>query len=99
VKQAQNDLSYTRRELLASLNAFYREADTASLQIASLRDSVKLAEESLRLTILRYQAGEANALEVVDAQSTVAEARNAFDDGLARYRIALGQLQTLTGAL
>jgi outer membrane protein TolC len=99
VKQAETDLSYTRRGLLASLNAFYREADTASLQIASLRQSVSLAAESLRLTLLRYQAGEATALEVVDAQSTAAEARDGLDEGLARYRIALGQLQTLTGAL
>ena len=44
-----------------------------------------LAAESLRLTLLRYQAGEATALEVVDAQNTVNAARNAYDDGLARY--------------
>ena len=45
------------------------------------------------------QAGEANALEVVDAQTTVTQARNAYDDGLARYRVALATLQTLTGTL
>jgi outer membrane protein TolC len=99
VQQAKIDLSFTQRELLANLNAFYREADTASFQIASLRHSMELATESLRLTLLQYQAGEATALEVVDAQSTLVDARNAFDDGLARYKVALGQLQTLTGAL
>ena len=57
-----------------------------------------LSAESLRLTMLRYQAGEAIALEVVDAQNTLAEARNAYDDGLVRYRVALANLQTLTGA-
>ena len=56
-----------------------------------------LSTESLRLTLLRYQAGEANALEVVDAQSTLAQARNAYDDGLARFAVALANLQTLTG--
>jgi hypothetical protein len=35
---------------------------------------------------------------VVDAQSTVLGARNAYDDGLVRYRMALASLQTLTGA-
>ncbi|MGD0497596.1 MAG: TolC family protein [Bryobacteraceae bacterium] len=98
LQQAKNDLSFTQRQLLANLNAFYREADTAGFQIASLRRSAELADQSLKLTLLRYQAGEAAALEVVDAQSTLADARNAYDDGLARYRLALANLQTLTGA-
>ena len=74
------------------------KAQTAQAQIDSLRGSVDLATESLRLTLLRYQAGEATALEVVDAQNTLVAARNAYDDGEARYRIAIANLQTLTGA-
>ena len=58
---------------------------------------VDLSAESLRLTRLRYQAGEATALEVVDAQTTLVQARNAYDDGLVRYRLAMANLQTLTG--
>jgi len=34
----------------------------------------------------------------VDAQSTLAQARNSYDDGLVRYRVGLAELQTLTGA-
>ena len=49
------------------------------------------------LTVLRYEAGEVSVLEVVDAQTTALAARNAYADGLARYRVALGALQTLTG--
>ncbi len=48
--------------------------------------------------MLRYQAGESTAQEVVDAQPGLAQARNAYDDGLVRYRLALANLQTLTGA-
>ena len=55
------------------------------------------SEKNLSLTLLRYQAGEASALEVVDAQSIVADARNAYDDGLTRYRLALANIETLTG--
>jgi outer membrane protein TolC len=36
-------------------------------------------------------------LEVVDAQNTATLARNAFSDGESRYRVALANLQTLTG--
>ena len=52
------DLSFTQRQLLSNLNSFYLEASVASSQMASLKHSLDLAEESLRLTLLRYQAGE-----------------------------------------
>ena len=96
-QQANLELSLAQRQLLANLNSFYREAQLAQSQLDSLRSSLALAVESLRLTNLRYQSGEATALEVVDAQSTLAAARNAVDDGLVRYRVAIASLQTLTG--
>lgn len=97
VQQAKVDLSFTQRQLLANLNAFYQEAQAASSQLESLRRSLDLSVESLRLTLLRYQAGEVTVLEVADAQTTLVLARNAYDDGLVRYRVALAGLQTLTG--
>ena len=97
LQQARLDLSLAQRQLLANLDAFYLEAQAAHAQVASLRRSVDLATESLRLTMLRYEAGEVTVLEVVDAQATLAQARNAYDDGLVRYRVGLAQLQTLTG--
>ena len=62
-----------------------------------LRRTADLAAESLRLTNLRYQAGEASALEVVDAQNTLTQARNGDRDGEVRYHVAIANLQTLTG--
>jgi outer membrane protein TolC len=97
--QAQLDLSVAQRALQANLAAAYAEAQGAQGQIESLRSSADLSRESLRLTLLRYQAGEATALEVVDAQNTVTQSRNAYDDGLARYRVALANLRMLTGTL
>jgi outer membrane protein TolC len=99
VQQAKAELTLTQRELLASIDTFYREAQVARDQADSLRSSLDLASESLRLTTLRYQAGEVTVLEVVDAQTTLRDARNAYDDGLVRYRVALAALQTLTGTL
>ncbi len=98
-RQAELDLTLTQRQLQGNVATAYREAQTAQSQVQSLRSSENLAAESLRLTLLRYQAGEATALEVADAQSTAVQARNAFDDGVVRYRIALATLQTLTGTL
>lgn len=97
LQQAKAELSLAQRQLLANLNSFYLEADTASAQLASLKNSLDLSTESLRLTVLRYQAGEVTVLEVADAQTTLVQARNAYDDGVVRYRLALANLQTLTG--
>jgi outer membrane protein len=96
--QAQVELSAAQRQALADLQSFYAEAQTAREQLDILRNSAELATESLRLTNLRYQAGEASALEVVDAQNTLTAARNAYHDGEARYHLAIANLQTLTGA-
>jgi outer membrane protein TolC len=95
--QARVELSATQRELLAKLHNFYEEAQTSRQELESLNQSAELAADSLRLTTLRYQGGEATVLEVVDAQNTLTQARNAFNDGQARFRVAIATLQTLTG--
>jgi outer membrane protein TolC len=99
VNAAKAELTLAQRQLQSNISTFHREAEIARDQVASLRESLDLATESLRLTLLRYQAGEVGILEVVDAQSTLIQARNAYDDGLVRYRVALAALQTLTGTL
>jgi outer membrane protein TolC len=95
--QARVELTATQRELVRNLTGFYGEAQTARDQLDLLRQAADLATENLRLNTLRYQAGEATILELVDAQNTLNQARNGYDDGLARYRVALANLQTLTG--
>ena len=97
--QARLDLSLTQRTLQGALASAHAEAEAALGQVSFLREGESLAAQSLKLTLLRYQAGEATAFEVTDAQSTVKLARDAHDDGLARYRIALANLRTLMGTL
>jgi outer membrane protein TolC len=96
-QQANVELSAAQRLLLRNLSGYYEEAQTARGELELLRQSADLATENLRLNSLRYQAGEATILELVDAQNTLNQARNAYDDGLVRYRLALSNLQTLTG--
>jgi outer membrane protein TolC len=95
---ARVELSAAQRTAIADLQQFYAEATTAREHLDLLKKTAALAADSLRLTTLRYQAGEATALEVVDAQNTLAAARNNLDDGETRYRVALANLQTLTGS-
>ncbi|HXZ40312.1 MAG TPA: TolC family protein [Terriglobales bacterium] len=98
-QQARVELSFTQRRLLAKVRTLYDEAQTSRSQLDLLERSAELAAESLRLTTLRYQAGESTVLEVVDAQNTLTQTRNALNDGQSRYRVALANLQTLTGTL
>jgi outer membrane protein TolC len=97
--QAQRELSLAQRKLLAEIKSLYAEAETSFNELGGLQRSAELAAESLRLTTLRYKGGEATVLEVVDAQTTNAQASAAYQDGAVRYRVALANLQTLTGVL
>jgi outer membrane protein TolC len=92
-------LTAAQRHLIADLTESYNEADVAHRQLTSLDQSVVDARESLRLTNLRYVNGEGTVLEVVDAQTTLVSAEDARADGMVRYRLALAQLETLTGRL
>ncbi len=96
-RQAQVQLSYTQRQLLAALQSDYAAAQAAHDELALLARSRALAAESLRLVGLRYRDGEATILELVSAQLANTAARNAYNDGEVRYRVALATLQTLTG--
>jgi outer membrane protein TolC len=98
-KQAQRELSLAQRKLQADMRELYADAQASRSELDLLKNSAELAAESLRLTNLRYQGGEATVLEVVDAQNTLTQARDAYNDGVVRYRAALANLQTLTGTM
>ncbi len=98
-KQAKLELSYSQRKLIAEIQSLHAEAETALNELTGLARSAELAAESQRLTSLRYKDGEATVLEVVDSQTAYAQASNNYHDGAVRYRVALANLQTLTGVL
>lgn len=96
---ARVNLSATQRRLIAQLDEYYAEAAASRDQLQSLDLSVQTAQESLHLTRLRYTAGEATVLEVVDAQNSLTLAEIAREDGAIRYQTALANLQILTGTI
>ena len=97
--QAKLELSYSQRKLIAEIRSLYAEAETSLNELTGLARSAELAAESQRLTTLRYKAGESTVLEVVDSQTAFVQASNNYHDGAVRYRVALANLQTLTGVL
>jgi outer membrane protein len=97
-EQAQVNLSFAQRQVLKNLYSYYNEARTAREELASLESSASLAADGLRLNLLRYKSGDATVLDVLNAQNTLTQARDSYAAGLARYRVALASLQTLTGS-
>ncbi len=96
---AKATLNSTQRQLIADLDQSYGELQTASAALTSLQASVGQSQESLHLTALRYQSGEATVLEVVDAQNTFLATELAAADGAVRYHLARANLERLTGTL
>ncbi|HKT25966.1 MAG TPA: TolC family protein [Terriglobales bacterium] len=96
-EQARMQLSETQRQNLAHLYAYYNDSSVSRGAMDTARRAANDAAESLRLTVLRYQAGESTALEVVAAESTLMQARTNYANTELHYRVALATLQTLTG--
>lgn len=96
---ARAGLTLAQRSLIANLHSASNELKTAAAAFVSLQKSVDQAKESLHLSTLRYQAGEATILEVVDAQNTYLSTETMAADGAVRYHVALANLERLTGKL
>jgi len=88
----------TQRTAVSELYATYDEALVARAALEDARTTAELATEGLRLTNLRYQGGASPATEVVDAETSLVTARNAYADAQIRYRTLLATLQTFTGS-
>jgi outer membrane protein TolC len=97
-QSAKTSLSQAQRMDISELYATYDEAMIARGALEEARRTAELATEGLRLTNLRYEGGASPATEVVDAETSLVTARNAYADAQVRYRTLLATLQTFTGS-
>ncbi len=98
-QQAKTALAYARRLHTGDLELYYQQAKVAGQQMQIRTQSTADAIESRKLTLMRYKAGLATALEVVNAESTVQLERDALYTAQVQYATALANLATLTGNL
>ena len=96
-EQVDNTRSLTER-------AFSREYENARARAVSLFEQSKLAatqiklnEDNLRLSQIRYQGGEGPALEVVVAQTQLQQARANYYTTLFQYANARAALEVARG--
>jgi outer membrane protein len=97
-QSAKAALSQAQRLNISELYATYDEAMVARAALEEARRTAELAAEGMRLTNLRYEGGASPASEVVDAETSLVTARNAYADAQVRYRTLLATLQTFTGS-
>jgi len=103
-RQAQyrlQSLDSTRQLVQRSFNQQYT---TARLQAFSAAGRIRLAraglndaERNLEISIARYRAGEAQIIEVTDAQNTLTAQRAALYQAVFDYQVALARLKQATG--
>ncbi|MDB9313472.1 TolC family protein, partial [Spirulina sp. CS-785/01] len=85
-EQRRNEIRLEVEEAYANLRARDENIQTATV-------AVQLAEESLRLARLRFQAGVGTQTDVIDAQTEVTRAQNNLLTAIIGYNRALASLQ------
>lgn len=103
-EQASLRLAQVETNRTISERTFSREYQNARArvqqlfaQIALTREQIRLAEEDLKLTRLRYEGGEGLASDVVTAQNQLAQAGSNYYTAIANYLNARADLEAAAG--
>ncbi|MDX6499727.1 MAG: hypothetical protein QOG23_2987 [Blastocatellia bacterium] len=97
VQIAENERTQAVRGFTQQFYAAQAQAATAAARISLARDGVIKAQDNLAASIARFRAGEAQIIEVTDAQATLVAQRTALYQAIFDYQIALGRLRQATG--
>ena len=97
VEVAENERTLALRGFTQQFFAAQAQAISATARIGVAREGVTKAESNVAASIARYRAGEAQIVEVTDAQTTLVEQRSALYQAIFDYQVALGRLRQATG--
>ncbi len=99
VKQADVELQKAKEDLKNTSQALNLAYDNAQLQIRnsintinSQKENVRLAEEVYSSTQNNYKNGLASLTDLLDAENSLTEAKNSYNQALLNYRVAEIQL-------
>lgn len=96
---AENERALALRGFTQQFYAARSQATSAAARINVAREAMRKAEENVAASIARYRAGEAQIVEVTDAQTTLVEQRTALYQAIFDYQTALARLRQATGQL
>ena len=94
---AENERTLALRGFTQQFYAARAQVESAVARIALAREGVTKAESNVAGSIARYRAGEAQIVEVTDAQSTLVEQRNALYQAIFDYQTSFARLKQATG--
>ena len=97
VQIAENERTVAVRGFTQQFYAAQAQASTAAARVRLAGEAVRLAQINLETSIARYRAGEAQVIEVTDAQTTLVTQRLALYQAIFDYQTALGRLRQATG--
>jgi outer membrane protein TolC len=97
VQVAENERALAVRGLTQQYYAALAQANTAAARVRLAGTAIALAQTNLDASIARYRAGEAQIIEVTDAQTTLVAQRLALYQAIFDYQTALGRLRQATG--
>lgn len=97
VELAQNERAQAMLGFNQQFNAARTLALSAATRIRLAATGIAQAQSNLDASIARYRAGEAQIIEVTDAQTTLAAQRLALYQAIFDYRIALARLRQAAG--
>ena len=97
VQLAENERTIAVKGFTQQFYAARAQAASAAARVALAREGVTKAQDNLTASIARYRAGEAQIVEVTDAQTTLVTQRSALYQAIFDYRIALSRLRQATG--
>ena len=97
VQVAENERTVALRGFTQQFYAAQIQAATAATRLRLAGDAVTKAQSNLDASIARYRAGEAQIIEVTDAQTTLVTQRNALYQAIFDYQTALARLKQATG--
>ena len=97
VQVAENERTIAVKGFTQQFYAARAQAANAAARIALAREGVTKAQDNLSASIARYRAGEAQIVEVTDAQTTLVAQRSALYQAIFDYQIALARLKQATG--
>lgn len=97
LQQTENNRQLAARQFAQAFFSAGTQARSAALRIRQIGDGITLAEQNLRASLARYQAGEAAIVEVTDAQSTLIVQRLALYQAIFDYQTARSRLLRAIG--
>ncbi len=104
VKEARQDeeaakitLQQTQLEISQEVHDSFANLSSAQARLTNAQRQVSLAEEVFRLAQVRQSAGEGTYVEVIDAESSLATARNGLVSAKYDYFQGYSQLQHAVG--